>query len=97
MKKFVRQGEAGGGEGSDHEELRRPSEGAEEAAVRRRWPRSRITTVNQLRRARGFNLWTHQMNLWKHHRSHQMTRKEELEMYWMEQTAEIRKKFKKRW
>ena len=57
--------------------------------LRRRWPRSRIATVNQLRKERGYNLWTG---------SHQMTRKEELEMYWMEHTAENKKRFKrKRW
>eukprot|EP00800_Vazella_pourtalesii_P008562 TRINITY_DN2228_c1_g1_i1.p1 TRINITY_DN2228_c1_g1~~TRINITY_DN2228_c1_g1_i1.p1 ORF type:complete len:129 (-),score=27.42 TRINITY_DN2228_c1_g1_i1:389-775(-) len=64
--------------------------------LRRRWPRCTITTLNQLRRARGYNLWMQQMDLWMHYRSHQMTGKEKLEMYWMEQSAEIRKKFKKR-
>ena len=34
---------------------------------------------------KGYNLWTG---------SHQMTRKEELEMYWMEQTAEKKKRLK---
>ena len=54
--------------------------------LRRRWPRSRIATVNQLRREKGYNLRTG---------SHQMTRNEELEMYWMEQSAEDRKRFKR--
>ena len=45
--------------------------------------------LKELRREKGYNLWTG---------SHQMTRKEELEMYWMEQSAENRKRCKrKRW